>query len=711
MPIDVICPKCQSKLRAPDEVAGKNVRCKKCQERFKVPNPGAAVDSVGDTQQLSVMEMPTQAPKPPAPAEPMMLDDSAFDDPIPAPVKAPVPKPVAPAAADPFSFTGAPSDEDDDRPKKKKKKRADDEEEDDRPKKKKKRDEDDDEDEDRPKKKKEKPLIGGEPTFAMPGAAEDPAPVSAPVTAHVGQFSFEEPTSAKGKKRDRDDEDDVAEEERPKKKQKRADDEEDDERPKSKGKKKPVKSKKTLYILLGIAMVLLLGCGGAAAAGYYFVYRVADGVSKATVNMGTPTTKEEAKAPPTKEEAKAPPTKGTGKEPPVPGGGTLSEFTLPAETGSPAAIVGMSDRFPLAFDMSAARQVRYFNHPLAAKVVAIFRTQTGTGAVGSEDTVAMHALGIKQTTSFTVSGDGIAGPRIFDISDFGSRVAIEAPAGRLTVYDADTKSKVFDGFDVHAGRPDRQGIAAIAFGDDNGETVAVVDRTGAVDVWKVKERERSFTGTVPAKPSPVAVEVRKRQDAGGLIASKDGFRQVTWETGAMTAAVALPPKSGTPTVVASHKVTDTKTRVAFAHKPEGGKGFEVWVVERAMVPASGPTVAAWRIAVPADAGAPTSLLWSEYSDALMIGFGTNGSVLLCDWKSKTVAAYLKAEAGKTLIDSTGGAWLTATPDSMGKATAVLAGKAADQATVSSRVAAYAEDAQKKKQPRLLLPKPEGLGEQ
>ena len=206
MPIDVICPKCQSRLRAPDEVVGKNVRCKKCQERFKVPNPGAPVDSVGDTQMLSIVEVPIQLPKPapaaPAPAEPMMLDDSAFDDPIPAPVKAAAPKPVAPALpapADPFSFSGAPTDDDEDDRPKKKKKRADDEEdeEDDRPRKKKKRDEDDD----RPRKKKEQPLIGGEPTFAMPGAAEDPAPVFVPPPAHVGQFTFEEPPPVKGKKK------------------------------------------------------------------------------------------------------------------------------------------------------------------------------------------------------------------------------------------------------------------------------------------------------------------------------------------------------------------------------------------------------------------------------------------------------------------------------------------------------------------------------
>jgi len=716
MPIDVICPKCQSKLRAPDEVAGKNVRCKKCQEKFKVPNPGAPVDSVGDTQQLSVLELPQPLPaaKPkaaPVVPEPMMLDDSTFEEPTPAVVKvavvakpASLPLPPAPVG-DPFGFTGVAAEEDEDRPKKKKRPRNgddEDDEDDDRPKKKRPRDDDEDE---KPRKKKEKPLIGGEPTFAMPGAAEDPVAAYVPPPVHATQFTFEEPAPVSKRAKDDDQDDD-----RPKKKKKKRDDDDDDEDLPTKNApgKPPKKSKKLLLILGGIGLVLFLGCAGAGAGFYFFVYKpAADAVSKATLTVGTNTlpSKDDGKGTNTR------PTKPGGNQPIPPVGATVSEVTLPAEGAGAVAIVGMSDRYPLAFDMSTARQIHYFSHPLAAKVLAVFRTQLGFNGRGSEDTIALHSLDIKKTTEFTVSADGIPGPHIFDISDNGMRVAIEAPAGRLTIYDFDTKAKLFDGVDVYAGLPDRQGIAALAFGDANGETVAVIDRTGTVDVWKVNGKERTVTGKAGPKPAPAAAEIRKRGDTGGILAGKDGLRTVTWETGAMTPALALPPKSGQPLAVASQILADGKCRIAYAHKPDGAAGIEVWVVERPAVPAPDPAAPLWKISLPADAGSPTSLRWSDYNEVLTIGFGMNGSVLLCDWKTKTPAAYLKAVTGKTLIDTAGGAWLTATPESKGKATAVLAGRASEQATVSSRVKDYAEEAEKKKQLRLLLPKPEGLGEQ
>ena len=193
------------------------------------------------------------------------------------------------------------------------------------------------------------------------------------------------------------------------------------------------------------------------------------------------------------------------------------------------------------------------------------------------------------------------------------------------------------------------------------------------------------------------------------MAGKDGLRFVTWETGATSVAVALPPKSGLPTLVASKKLNDGNTRAAFAHKPEGSQGHEVWLVEHS--PASGPTAPLWRIALPAEAGVPTSLRLPELytDDLLVIGFDTNGSLLLCDCKTKTVVAYFKAEAGKTLVDASGRAWLMAAPDSKGKATMVLAGQTFNRDTIASRVKYFVEVAQASKKLILLVPTPEGLG--
>jgi WD40 repeat protein len=57
MPIDVTCPHCGTKLKAPDTHAGKKAKCKKCRESFRVPGAPVA-DSVSESQMLSVAAMP-----------------------------------------------------------------------------------------------------------------------------------------------------------------------------------------------------------------------------------------------------------------------------------------------------------------------------------------------------------------------------------------------------------------------------------------------------------------------------------------------------------------------------------------------------------------------------------------------------------------------------------------------------------------------------
>jgi|GEM_PF-2781759 len=709
MPIDVICPKCQTKLRAPEEVVGKNVRCKKCQERFKVPNPGAPVDSAGDTQQLSVVEMPVQPPKPapvaPAPAEPMLLDDSAFEDPIPAPAEAAVvPKP---AALDPFSFGSASVDDDDDRPKKKRKR--DEDEDDDRPKKKKKRDEDDevaaeeppkkkkrpreDDDEDRPRKK-EKPLIGGEPTFAMPGVAEDPAPVDVPPPAHVGQFAFEEPPPAPKGKKKRVDDDDADDEPRPKKKAKRGDDDGDDgeDRPKAKGKKPPAKSRKLLYILGGFALLMLLGCGGAATAVYVFVYRAADAVSKATLTVASGTTvKEETKVTPSTR-----PTKPTGKEPPVPAGSPVTPFAVPTGLQN-GTVVAPGTSIPLPFAPDFVKQVHSFNPVSGPMVLAVYQSNPGFNGVGAEDTVVRHDPGKKAAkevlTSFTVPADGLPNSRIFDLSNSGFQLAIEAPKGRLTVYNYGDGTASIP-IDVHAGLPDRQGIAGIAFAGSFDDRVAVVDLSGAVDVWHVKERQRIVTGKPDPGKAAVAVERRKPNAGKGLIAGKGWLNRVMWDTGEFDPAVKLPAKSGVPTLVTSQTAQD---HTAIVHTPEGDGDREVLVVDKA-------GAAVWRVPLPATLGAPRALNWLPGDAVLALSFDAANGMILLDFASKTPAVYLKPAQDKTILGATGDVSVQPDPKAVGKAVIVKASIPAD------KLAAMIEAAKNNKTPERLYVKPEGLSQ-
>lgn len=109
MSIEVPCPNCQSVLKAPDGMAGKKARCKKCQHPFRIPGqPAGPVDSVADSEHLSVVT-----------ASPFAFDGSAEAQPVspPPPAKAArTTKPVAAPAEEPdnpFSMpSGAISDDD-----------------------------------------------------------------------------------------------------------------------------------------------------------------------------------------------------------------------------------------------------------------------------------------------------------------------------------------------------------------------------------------------------------------------------------------------------------------------------------------------------------------------------------------------------------------------------------------------------------------------
>ena len=111
MPIVVTCPKCPTKLSAPDTAAGKAVRCPKCGAAAPVPNLLPA-------EEMPVVEATVVPPKA-------------------------RPKPVVADAGD-----------DDDRPRKKSRRDEEDADDDDRPRKKKTRDDDDDYEHDRRRKRR-----------------------------------------------------------------------------------------------------------------------------------------------------------------------------------------------------------------------------------------------------------------------------------------------------------------------------------------------------------------------------------------------------------------------------------------------------------------------------------------------------------------------------------------------------------------------------
>src|SRR4051794_3736104 len=109
MPLQVPCPHCGAKLKAPDNAAGKKVKCKQCGQGFRIPGVPLA-GSAGDDD-IPMADLVEDVPAPPPPAKPVAALPSAdpFDFSKPAAkADAPAPKPAAPVpAAPPRSALGA----------------------------------------------------------------------------------------------------------------------------------------------------------------------------------------------------------------------------------------------------------------------------------------------------------------------------------------------------------------------------------------------------------------------------------------------------------------------------------------------------------------------------------------------------------------------------------------------------------------------------
>jgi len=134
--VEVSCPHCQAKLKAPDTTAGKKGKCKKCGTTFRIPGgaPNANESTAtGGTPALGDFALPTTPadaddvpmatavedtvlvpPVPPSPPTPAAVDDEKTEimappappvaKPVPPPVAKPVPPPVA-AKAEPEVFS------------------------------------------------------------------------------------------------------------------------------------------------------------------------------------------------------------------------------------------------------------------------------------------------------------------------------------------------------------------------------------------------------------------------------------------------------------------------------------------------------------------------------------------------------------------------------------------------------------------------------
>jgi len=436
MPVVVQCPKCRAKLRGPDELAGKSVRCKGCREKFRIPGAEGGLDSMTETQQLSVVKSSPALPASPLPnafvpaavapagtaANPLPLDDLMLEElPSAKPLTAdaldaadlleePSPRPPA----DPFSFE-EPAPE-----AVKKKRRPADDDDDDRPRKRR-RPADDEKDEDEKPVKRAYQKKTGAPWGLMIGA---------------------------------------------------------------------------LVVLLaiggGLAAVLLLGKKDKDEAKTKVeppppvVEPKAKGEEP---KGGTPKSKGGEPKPPTPPTPEQP----VKKDPPPPPTGV----TLPAPPTGKLTLVGKaSHQLALAIPTYMVREVRV----AGTSAVVAFNSQFGFQGAGAQDTVRQYSTKSGAAgREFVIDSSGLVWPRAFAVSGNGEIAAVEAGGrGLVTVFDFETNTALLDKKDVFAGLTGRVGpVAALAVG--TGRKLFVVDQAGTVDVWDLATGARTVTGTPPER--------------------------------------------------------------------------------------------------------------------------------------------------------------------------------------------------------------------
>lgn len=509
--LEVACPGCNTKLKAPDTSAGKKAKCKKCGTSFRLP--GTADGPAGESQTLSAAAAHT--------AEPSPFDMGsllASPPPPPAPPKVAA-KPLAArsepaaAAADPFNFGSFAEAEPAAPPPAAKKStpKADPVPE--------------------PKtgaKTKPKP-----PAPVLDPFADAPEPEPAPealslddepAAASGDPFAFpgDAAPAPRGRADHRPARDEPAEEARP-----------------GGYRRGPQKSKAPLIALL----LGLVALGVVVALVVVIATKKRDEPqAKAKEEKKdpepAPEDKDAANKEKDKEDARPAPkvvTKGGGKGKTLPGkkGDPRAASTGAAVVQAPPAAGAREGRAVLGIG-DAARTIKFAPPAADAPPVkaqerraldlapgsvrlvippykkatsdTVFVVQVTAGFQGQGEKLALERfspVGMKRAERLEFPGDGKPVPAC-DVTDDTDRFA-HAADGKLTVWNLADRSKVVDAWDVFADMPEHKkaGIAAVYFVTP--DSVATVTTAGAVHAWELASKKKlgEFVPTKGAAPGKV----------------------------------------------------------------------------------------------------------------------------------------------------------------------------------------------------------------
>lgn len=655
--VDVSCPSCGAKFKAPDDAVGKKARCKKCGSKFRVPGV-PAIPSADQPDEAEVMmaeavdevatPAPAPAPTPARPPKPAITPAPAAKAATPVPPR-PAPPAAAPAPAKPAgkpeplpleplpiepvpaAASEAPTKsktrdkaEDDAPPRARKKEREDEEP----PRKKRKRDE--------PEKPagapaKEEPT-GEEPY--NPFADFDPGPGE--VVAPAPLWEDEEPKAAK--------------------KRKKGDDEEAEEPPKPRYRRPQEKGGLGVTVLVTTVIGLFaLGLGITAVVVFIRQNRpepeqvkeekkeeppapAADGPA------GQPGDAAAAKEPEPKPKGKE--SEPKAKEPEMAPGMTrppanlarpraLTVAALPDKT-RPADKAGKETVLEAA--LASVKRVFPPADPKTGDTAVL--VQTAPGADGTGEKLALDTYGPAGNRvapeRIEYDGDGLANPIAdFTVAKDGKTFFLAATGGKLHVWAVTDRQKLADGVSPYAEKPEhaKSGLAAAFFTADPNRVV-LVSTAGAVLLYDLKAK-KPVKDFVPPNGAPGRVAL------GAAAAKAEGGNSVAVAVGGVLYQVQADASLG---VVQQHDlggdvyrslglaVVGTPGRIVYAFEAlaDGKK-------ERLVLGLTGGKPVAYRL--PAAAGEPSGALWAGD----FAGVATDRGVLLFDDHEKNFLPMLFAQ--------------------------------------------------------------------
>jgi hypothetical protein len=686
MSLEVPCPGCGTKLKAPENMLGKKARCKKCNTKFRLTGPAAGGDSVGESQLLSAVELPAPrlpdensgdvpmagaveeavpevAPPPLPTARPAFGSGGKIPVVPPAATKAPA---KAPAKSQPKPKTVSPPPPPPPVPTEPELLSLDEVDEPDKG-----------------------PLTANDtstPTVTEAAAVAgdlfafnlgDPAPKDEPKSKRR-RDDDEDDDRPRSKRRDRDDEEeeprsrrkDREEEDQRDRKKKSDDPTEEPERPRyTRPGEKPA-SKKTL-VLAGVLGLFAVG----AVVAVVIVNKKRDPepeVKKDDKKQDPPVTppvtppdpkggtgdppKKDPKDPPKKDPSDPP--KKDPKLPPDPPvvrlelPKTLRPFQLRPLAAKPE-VVERPSAMPVAMDVPFEKIQRVFapENRNANDAIAVWVSNAGFNGKGERLTVDSYSGQVgNRVGRFEYDGDG-AGAKC-DVSTDGKLFVAVEPDSKVSVWDLAKKAKTLDGYDPYADKPDHKkaGLAAVFFAKTPLH-ILTVSTAGVVHLHDIlgKKTLATFTPSGTLIPNRVAL--------GKSVAADDSRSSLVLAVGGVVYQVNTAPPLD---VVWKHDlegevgrslgiaVAGNPGRVTYVFETDDGKGKK----DRAVMfclPKGTPEFHRWQDG----AGEPRAVEWAG-TDLAVISTARGAAWAEYDTESKrfVILALAEVPGGKGIHTTT-----------------------------------------------------------